>query len=177
MESKVIEKITVKQLVTLLLNVVKGTFVNITMETEVRMNKTGNPYHGRITKVSTRNYLLGNSYENRVNKNMEKEGIEPNFESQKPFGKHYIGENQVVLMDDKTESVHYVMLEYFDEVKPQVEYFIDGTDPIEKQLFEDFLTKHYESKKQPQERKVQPITPKISNIVGITLNGTRYVLK
>jgi hypothetical protein len=64
----------------------------------------------------------------------------------------------------------------FDEVPPKVEYTFEG-NPIDKQLFESYLVKVSESKKQPQERKVKVITPKIENIKSFTLEGIKYIVE
>jgi hypothetical protein len=160
------------ELVNFLMGVEKFQPVYVVMETPVRMNKTGNPYYGRVTKRTSGNFFIGVDYENRVNNNMSKEEMERTFETEKPKGKTHI--SKVLLIDDKTNSVHYVMLEYFKEVPPKVEFFIEGGDPIEKQLFESYLVKHYDSQKQEQERKVVPITPKLSNIRVLHIDNMKY---
>ena len=162
-----------QELITLLSTIEKPTFTNIVMETKVRMNKTNNPYYETVIKRSKCNYSLGVNYENRVINNEVKEGLEGNFETEKPSGKTHI--SKCLLIDDKTQSVHYVMLERFDEIKPTNEYICEGNQ-IEKQLFESFMTKVYESQKQEQERKVMVITPKIENIREISLNGIHYTI-
>jgi hypothetical protein len=163
--------ITQLELLNLLMMVEKPTFVNIVMETPVRMNKTGNPYYGKVIKRTSGNYLIGNDYENRVNNNMEKEGMERTFIVEPPKGKEHI--SKCVLIDTKTHTTHYLMMERFDEIHPQVEFTMDG-DPIEKALFESFMVKVYESQKQEQDRKIQPITPKLSNIRHISIDGMKY---
>jgi hypothetical protein len=162
-----------QELITLLSTIEKPTFTNIVMETKVRMNKTNNPYYDKVVKRSKCNYSLGVNYENRVINNEKKEGLEGNFETEKPSGKTHI--SKCLLIDDKTQSVHYVMLERFDEIKPTNEYICEGNQ-IEKVLFESFMTKVYESQKQEQERKVMVITPKIENIREISLNGIHYTI-
>lgn len=168
--------ITVNQqeLITLLNEVKSSTFVNVVMETKVRMNKTGNPYFDKVIKRSSSNYLMGNDYEKRVQSNEKKEGLEPNFEVEEMKGKKHI--SKVVCVDTKTESVHYLMVERFDETKPTNEYFCEG-NTIEKVLFESFMTKVYESQKQEQERKVMVITPKIENIREISFGGNKYIVE
>lgn len=163
-----------QELITLLSTIEKPTFTNIVMETKVRMNKTNNPYYDKVVKRSKCNYSLGVNYENRVNNNEKKEGLEGNFETEKPSGKTHI--SKCLLIDDKTQSVHYVMLERFDEIKPTNEYIFEGNE-IEKQLFEGYMTKVYESQKQEQERKVMVITPKLENIKEISLNGIHYTIE
>ena len=167
------KKITRQELITLLSEIDKPTFTNVVMETMVRMNKTNNPYYNKVVKRSKCNYSLGIDYQKRVNNNYTKEGIENTFESEKPSGKHHVGNSKCLLIDDKTESVYYVMLERFDEIKPTNEFIFEGNE-IDKQLFQDFMVKYTESQKQEQERKVSVITPKIDSIMGISLNGTKY---
>jgi len=166
-------EITKNELLNVLMNVNGTPFVHLVMETPVRMNKTGNPYFGRVIKRTTGNFYLGSEYQKRVNNNRVKEGLEPNFETEKPKGKHHL--SPCVLIDDKTESVHYLHLEWFEETKPhKIEFVLDGTDPIEKILFEDYMVKSYKSVKQGLERSVNIITPKLSNIRVLHIDKMKY---
>jgi hypothetical protein len=137
------------------------------------MNKTNNPYYNKVVKRSKCNYSLGVNYENRVNNNYTKEGIESTFETEKPSGKTHI--SKCLLVSDKDNSVHYVMLERFDEIKPTNEFIFEGNE-IDKQLFQDYMVKYTESQKQEQDRKVMVITPKIENIKEMSINGTKYII-
>lgn len=169
--------ITKTELITLLSEVNSSTFVNLVTETKVRMNKTNNPYFEQVIKKSSSNYLMGNDYGNRVITNGEKEGIpteENTFEVEEMKGKKHI--SKVVCIDTKTESVHYLMVERFDEIKPKVEYIYQN-NPIDKTLFESYLVKVSESNKQPQERKVKVLTYKIDNIKEISFNGNKYIVE
>lgn len=166
-------EITKTELLNVLMNENGTPFVHLVMETPVRMNKTDNPYYGRVTKRTTGNFYLGSEYQKRVNNNRTKEGLEPNFETEKPKGKTHL--SSCVLVDDKTGTTHYVHLEYFEETPPQkIEYILDGNDPIEKMLFENYMVKSYKSVKQGLERTVNVITPKISNIRVLHINGMKY---
>ena len=122
------------------------------------------------------NFLIGNDYEKRVYVNGEKEGINPEentFEVEEMKGKKHV--SKCVCVDTKTESVYYLMVERFDEIKPNVEYFYEGNS-IDKMMFEDYMVKVSESKKQPQERKVKVLTYKLDNIKEITINKEKYEL-
>lgn len=174
--NKETKKITKQELITLLSQINKPTFTNVVMETKVRMNKTNNPYYDKVIKRSKCNYSLGIDYQKRVNNNYTKEGIENTFESEKPSGKHHIGNSKCLLIDDKTESVHYVMLERFDEINPTNEFIFEGNE-IDKQIFQDYMVKVSESQKQEQDRKVMVLTPKIDNIKEISLEGTKYIIE
>lgn len=164
-------KITKEELIKLLNEVEKSTFVHLVTETKVRMNKTGNPYFDKVIKKSSCNYLIGNEYVVRVHTNEEKEGLQPTFEVEEMKGKKHI--SKVVCIDTKTESKYYLCVERFDEIKPKVEYTYEG-NPIDKQLFESYLVKVSESKKQPQERKVKWLTFGIDSIKEISFNGNQY---
>ncbi len=169
--------ITEKELITILSSIERPTFTNVLMETNVRMNKTNNPYFNQVKKLSSRNYSLGIDYKKRVENNMVKENFENvNYEVSKPSGKHHVGNSKCLLIDDKTESTYYVMLEYFDEIHPQTEYVFEGNS-IDKQIFESFLVKVSESNKQQQDNKVSVITPKIESIKEISISGVRYTIE
>ncbi len=179
--SKIVE-VTTKELVDLLLPIgvtkkLTSDFVNVVLSTEPSMNKTNNPFLGKVIKTQSRNYKLLFDYEKRVDNNSKKEGIEGKFVSSKPSGRHHI--SPLVSVDDKTESEHYLNLEFFLEIKPIVSYEFNGLPMVEEdlELMKQFFTKKYPSKKQPQERKVGVITPKISNIVSMSMGGVKYVVK
>ena len=166
--------ISENDLIVLLNNQTKYQFTNVKMRTIPKMNKTGNPYFEKIEKETEGNFNVGVDYERRVKNNEDKEGLPTTFESEKPKGKHHI--SKCVLRSDKDENVHYVMLERFTNLKPKVEFYFEG-QTIEKHLFESFIPPISESKKQVQQKKVEVMTPKISNIMEITLNGTRYEIQ
>ena len=165
-------QITKTELIELLNNVEKSTFVHLVTETKVRMNKTGNPYFDKVIKKSSCNFLMGNEYGVRVGTNEEKEGItDSGFEVEEMKGKRHI--SKVVCVDTKTETKHYLCVERFDEIKPKVEYVCEG-NPIEKHLFESFMVKVSESQKQVQERKVKWLTYGIDSIKQISFNKENY---
>jgi hypothetical protein len=163
-------KITKNEMLVILSQVEKSTFINLVTETKVRMNKKNNPYFDKVIKRSKCNFLIGNDYETRVRTNEGKEGLTPDFQSEEnKVGTHI---SKCVLFNEKTQS-HYVMVERFDEIKPQVEYTFEGNS-IDKVLFQDYMTKVYESQKQEQERKVMVLSYKEDSIKEFTLNGQKY---
>jgi len=175
--------VNVNELIEVLKQVEKSTFINVTMETEPKMNKTNNPFYDTIqkkfnvSKLTTCNYLIGNDYGTRVESNMKKEEVEGTFEPLKPTGKTHV--SKCVLVDDKTQSVYYLMVEQFDEIKPQIQYLKNGEpmNEVDLILLNDFLVKSNGSYRQEQERKVMVITPKIENIKKLSLNGTQYIVE
>ena len=160
-------------MITLLNEVERPTFVHLVTETKVRMNKKGNPYHEQITKCLSSNFYIGSEYEKRVNNNREKEGKETDFVSSPLSGKNHI--SKCVLTDTKTQTKFYVMCEWFKRSYPKVEYKYNGNS-IDKQMFESYLVKRKESEKQQIENKVNIVTYLIESIKEIRMNRTRYIL-
>ena len=194
MYSKLKNMTTVKQQVEVtpieMVEVLKGVegnpnvpFVNCklkTLYTEVlktcKSDGTINPYFKQIYKVSSKNYKLVTNYEQRVKNNLIKEGKDPNsFVVSSPKGKKHISKS--CLTDTETETKLYVMLEWFPEIKGTTEYEFEGNS-IDKQLFEKWIsTSESSNKKQGLDREIHPITPLISNIISISVNGIVYIIK
>lgn len=172
--------VTFQELLNILLSIgvtrtLNNHFVNVVMTTTPSMNKTGNPYFGKVRKHSSRNYRFLIDYKKRVEKRTEQEsGVAIDYKVEKAKGKHHI--SPAVLMDDKTNTIHYLMLEFFPEVKASVTYSFEK-ETIDYAMFKDYLTKVSECKKQPQENKVMCITPMVQNIHSISLDGTKYVVE
>jgi hypothetical protein len=98
-----------------------------------------------------------------------------NFVSQKPSGKSHVEGSNLLLVDDKTGTKFYLYMEWFEEMKPiSVEYVIDGNDPIEKELFQSYMVKKSSPTNQGLERTVNVITPKLSNIRVLHVNGMKF---
>ena len=153
------------------------SFVNLTTETELKMIKTSkdgsiNPFWKQsVTKETTRNYLPVLDYVKRVEKNMSKEGLEGNHELGVLSGKKHIGKCLLANLD---ETKHYIMVEYFTNQATESIYRHNGIE-IPKSAVEKWITKPSNAYgSQGQERKVQVITPTLSNIKRITLGGNRY---
>jgi hypothetical protein len=164
------KKITHEELLVLLMNVEKPTFTNVVSEVIPKMNKTGNPYFGKVVKKSKGNYFIGGSYEDMVNKRMEKEGMEPTFESKEcSVGSHI---SKCVQYNDNTKK-HYLQYFTFETSKPKSTFEFEGNE-IDKQLFESFMVKKSEKSRQPQDNKHQPQSLTTTNIKEITLEGVHY---
>lgn len=129
-------------------NINKGTF-GITLEaiTEPRMNKRGNPFIGRVKKVTLfHNVALGYKYENVVNNRLERQGFERVFETEKPKGKTFI--NDFILSNDNDANVKYLRCTMRKNTKSNVVYLVDGIEASKeileeiKQFFPKVSTSH-----------------------------------
>lgn len=152
-----------------------GTFAHIKLVTPpTYMRKTDNPFYSReIVKITKANYLLGNSYVKRVKSNYEKEGMDFStyVRGILPGRRHF---RNCVFTDIKTESKFYLMVEFFQEIKPEMK-FMEGANEIDRRVIQPFLKKYVVSQRQEQEKKVFVITPLVTNIKEITFGGIKYV--
>ena len=160
-------------MITLLSEVERPTFVHLVTDTKVRMNKTNNPYYDEIRKVLSSNFYIGLEYEKRVNVNREKENKETDFVSSPLSGKEHI--SKCVLTDTKTRTKFYLMCEWFKRSYPKIDYIHNGNS-IDRQLFQSFEVKRKESEKQDLEKKVNIVTYGMDSIKEIRMNRTRYIL-
>lgn len=172
---KNIIKITRDELLVLLMNVDKPTFTNILSVTVPKMNKRNNPYFEKVFKTSTGNYFIGGTYEDMVNTRMVKEGLEPNFESMECNVGQKV-EGSKCLQFNENLNRYYLQYFIFFTSNIKSEYTFEG-NPIDKVLFESFLSKKSETSRQPQEDKHKPQSFKIESIKEISLNGNRYIVE
>ena len=156
--------ITVKDLVEVLKGQKKGTFSNFHIETVPTMNKTDNPYFGKVTKVTKGNILLGCSYKTRVINETNDVDFVP--ETNKVGG--HVGDGLCILYNENKDR-YYLQYEWFEEVTPKSEYFFEG-NPIEKRMFESFMGTYT-----PNPKGVNVLSVGVNNIKEITLNKVRYI--
>jgi hypothetical protein len=136
---------------------------------------TTNPYWKEVTKETKKTYLPIFDYKGRNDKNRSKEGIEGEHQLGELKGKKHI--SKCILTDIKTESILYISIEQFPEIKPTKTIYRHNGNEIEKRMFDNWVTYHDNYTSQDQQRKVEVITPKLSNIKSITINGQKYTLK
>ncbi len=168
-----IVELTTNELTEILKGKEKGTWCYLITETKVRMNKTGNPYFNQVTKKSFLNVLLGNSYQNRVIKEMGDSDFVP---EENKVGHHV---SKCVLFNENTGK-YYLQYENFDYksipnypknlIPSEPEYNFNG-DQIEKRLFESFMSKYT-----PNKYGVTFMSVTIDNIKECHLDGNRYIV-
>jgi len=178
--------VSVSELVQIVINEVESKvtppFINITMETpftnwvkKSKIDGTINPYWKEVTKETQKTYLPVFNYKGRNDGNRTKEGIEGEHQLGELKGKKHV--SKCILTDIETESILYIMVEQFDEVKPTKTIYRHNGNEIEKSMFEKWITFYENYTSQEQVRKVQVLTPMLKNIKSITINGQKYTLK
>ena len=158
----------------------KGTFgVEITTATEPKMKKTGNPFIGRVTKISVYyNAILGVSYENAVNGRLEKKGLERDYVSEAPRGKKWY--NAFFYVSEKDSSVYYLKIGMRKNTTCRSHYLVDGRPITESELamLNEFLYKPSGTCNKQAEHGLEEdeqyriVAPKLENVVEIKVGNT-----
>jgi len=152
---------------------IKGaTTVGIDYESPVKMKKTGNPFADRcVTKSQSVSGMIGVNYENSVNRQLVREGKEPEFEAQaRTWGEHV--SSAIVVSKDGNFSI------ILQAVNPpqNVQYFMDGA-PIDKSVIEDFLPVRKPSAHQGTEKPVMNQTFRLDRVKSIRVKGQEIVIE
>ena len=143
--------------------------VSISYEGEVKMNKTGNPFHGEIVKSCTINGLIGFVYRNAVNNQLGREDKELDFV---PHNRTW-GERRGTLVYHKGKV--YVEIKAQSNSTPVYKYK-DGTE-IDKSLLEPFMPKKSAPHTQSSlEKKVILRDINIDNILSVRMLGQEYLV-
>ena len=182
---KEIIEVTEQEFVNVIINEVETkpvpTFLSITSEVPVtsmvkKCKEDGsiNPYFKEITKEVTKTYLLVTDYNKRVNNNINKEGIDEVHDLKELKGRRHVSKS--VLIDNETNSIYYLMVEQFMEIKPSETIYRHNGNEIDKMFFEKWLVNYDNYTNQLQDRKVMVLTPKISNMKRVSVNGKIYFI-
>lgn len=156
----------------------KGIFgVHVTTWTEPRMNKTNNPFFGRVRKVTDySNVALGTSYENTVNRRLERAGFCGGYQASKPNGKAWY--NDYLYVSDKDPNQFYLKIIKNRNSHTESRYMLDGRLATNEECaqIEAFIPVKNECAKQSNaglvgENQVKEYAPKLQNVIKITFNG------
>lgn len=157
-----------------------GNLVYHTDESGSRVKK-GKKMLQKITRV---NITIGSNYEGRVNRDLTKQGEEANFTAQERSGMVYVNEEGVLMTDVKTSTKSYLAAIVEHKTKPHTVYFFENK-PISKAKAvrrDMFMDSYFEPKKTAgrgevrEETDFHVISPKLENIISITLNKKKYIV-
>ena len=156
-----------------LFEAVKGTtFVGIDYCAPVTMLKTGNPYKSSVvTKTTSLTAQFGTDYQNKVNKQLTKEGKEADFEA----GQRSWGENlgKGIILNEKTGEISVQLIS--DSAPAEVVYRIDG-QVVDKTVLEPFIPVKKPSGNQGTDKEIVPRAYRIDRIKALRMNGEEYVV-
>lgn len=176
----------VQSIVDFLNGLKKGVFgITLVAQTEPKMNKRGNQYFGRVTKVTRlTNVAIGYSYENTINNRLERAGIEGiDFQTEAPKGRHWVeGYENILLQSNKNSEQYYLRTTMRANTKAVVEYLVDNRPATEQEIneFKVFFPKQSSSLKQAEaglEDSEQVVVRdyKLESIQSLTLGNMNYL--
>lgn len=157
--------LTTTELTEILKSVKRGTFANFEIHTIPTMNKTGNPYFNQVTKITKGNILIGGEYQTRVRNNTDN----PDFVPERCNVGSKV-EDSCVQYNEKLNR-YYLQYEWFEQVLPKAVFEFEG-NPIEKQMFSDFMRSYT-----PNKYGVNVQSVKIENIKEIHFGKVHYIVE
>ena len=177
--------ITKSELVEKMLTLRNGshTFGSVVLATEPKMNKGGNPFYGRVTKLAKWSFGVNTEYYTKVVKEMERQGLDASALTREPsnYVRYNDKPNCSVLKLKSDLSKLYLSLFPNKDGVSFVEYYIDGVLATE---FETAQIKSWENGKKPSakqselgisaDKEIKIRTIKLDSIVAITLEGATY---
>lgn len=164
-----IVNVNLDSLVKALMTIKGATPATFEAITDVKMNKTNNPYYERVTKKQKSNVFINFNYANAVNKQLTKEGKEADFVPQpRKWGVKVPG-TPLVLHD----GAYYLEARFLNN-EPKVEYLVDGV-PTDKAVLETYLPAKKQSKSQGTDQEIIIRAFKIESMRSITFGGKTYV--
>lgn len=174
-------KMTYGQFMAYLSNLKGCQFVNVVALTDADMYLKGNPFRGRVQKLTITPMQFGYDYETAVNNRLAREGKEANFSADKlPWGSWVEGMRNKVI---EHKDMLYLRTYCVRNAKPRTFYLLDGhlANVEEYAEFSQWLKPSSTSAKQSdaglaEEFQVKPRDYKFKSIVAITLNHTRIIL-
>ena len=143
-------------------------------------NPTMNPFleSGIVNHQVKIDIVIGFDYENSVNGRREKEGKETDFVSGEGKESWFNMISKSLVTDKKTESKFYLRYQFTDRSHMKDNTYIHNGNPIEKQLFQDYLVqKNTDSySNQGLDNTLNFQVCDLRNILTITMNHTKYIL-
>ena len=161
--------ITADEAVAIIQRTVKGTMaVSVDAVTSPKMNKTGNPFFGKVKKFCRMDGLIGFDYSNSVNNQAEREGKEERDAKPRAWG---------ILSDDRIfvthKGRHYLQMKVQSSSTPV--YKDEQGNEIAKALLEPFMPpKSVSSTQADLEKEVCVRDVTMDNLTGMRFNGGEY---
>lgn len=128
---------------------------------------------------------LGAKYDNRINKDLVRNGEEGNFTAQSMSGKEYVNDEGIVATDTKTRTKFYLVAVVENHTKPDTVYFHEGKKISKEKAIEMglFMPSYFNEKKtmgrgnMSVEKDFHIINPNVDNIISLKLNKVKRIVE
>lgn len=171
--------ITRNRLVEMLKDVIGSTFITFTAETTPKMNKTNNPYFGKVTKVAVVNGNVCFDYQKGVERRLEKEGKDKgDWTPGKSWHVPVMNGDSVtpLCVSEKDPNKFYIRFSLVNAI--QAEYRLEDGTILPKSSIEPYLPakSDYSNQNLSEENTLKIMTYGIDSIRTIRMNGETYVV-
>lgn len=177
--------ITKAELVEKMLTLRNGshTFGSVVLATEPKMNKGGNPFYGRVTKLAKWSFGVNTDYYTKVINEMVRQGLDTSTLTKEPsnYVRYNDKANCPILKLKSDTSKLYLSVFPNKEGVSFVEYHLDGNlaTELETAQIKAWVGEDKPSAKQSElgitaEKEIKIRTIKLDSVVAITLEGTTY---
>jgi len=144
--------------------------------------KGGKKVLQKLVRVSI---TLGAKYDNRINKDLVKNGEEGNFTAQSMSGKEYVNEERILATDTKTGTKFYLVAVVENHAKPDTIYFHEGKRITKDKAIELglFMPSYFAPKttmgrgNMSEEKDFHIINPNVDNIISLKLNKVKRIIE
>lgn len=153
-------------------------FASITIETDARLKKTGNPYPN-VRKQSKMTVMLNTKYVSRVHNQLEREGRDKeDYVAGRNTMPLTFGENNNIVGFFNGQAV--LQFSPFDNSHPEVTYFTEEGFIVKKEDIEAFMPKSNREpvyNNQGTEKEIIWRKTYMENVLEMTLDGVKYVVQ
>lgn len=142
-------------------------------------NPTMNPYLDStiLQHMKKIDIVIGFDYEDSVNGRRKKEGKEQDFESGQGRESWFNMISKSLVTDKKTEQKFYIRYQFTDRSHSDTPEYTHNGNPIEKQLFQDYLVKKsYDYSNQGLDNTLNFQVCDLRHVEVITMNHVEYTL-
>lgn len=143
-------------------------------------NPTPNPFleSGIVNHQVKIDIVTGFDYEDSVNGRREKEGKDTDFESGQGREVWFNMISKGLVTDKRTESKFYLRYQFTERSHMKENTYIHNENPIEKQMFQDYLIKKNTDSYSNQglDNTLNFQVCDLRNILTITMNHHKYIL-
>jgi hypothetical protein len=149
-----------------------ATFVTVVVNTEPRMRKTGNPFYGKIRKISRYNGQVNFQYDGAVERQLAKEGKSvDDFRRGESWHVPVIREDGTLtpFCQHKSNGTKYLRFRMLNVIESK--YVMSDGSPVDESEVREYLQQGNNYANQGTDNPVKIITVALDNVESLTANG------
>jgi hypothetical protein len=170
---KTTQKISRNEFLTLMLNSKGAMPCSLTYKTNVKMKKEGISIFGEIMKINFMQAFLGASYENSVNRQLEREEKEKDFIAQ-PIWKGKGKRINLCLVQHTDTNKYYLSVLPLKTLKTI--FFDNMLNLVEKSKIQPYFYAVNKPQNQGTDKEIYHLEIGIENVLKVKMNKITYIL-